>query len=173
MKLSGATSVPENAGLLQMGFHSPKEEENSGLVVIAMSSEAASDTKEATQARNEEEYSTINTLNDKLLIQHISAHAPAGDTSHDAHSDAELQKILRESGISHENVDTRSLLSPREIAVLELLSEGQSNKYIARELDIAEPTVKCHVKSILRKLNVRNRFEAAMWVLRARGQLLI
>lgn len=68
-------------------------------------------------------------------------------------------------------IDRRSLLSPRETEVLALLAEGLPNKHIGRSLGIAEPTVKCHVKAVLRKLNVRNRFEAAMWVLRARGQL--
>lgn len=53
-------------------------------------------------------------------------------------------------------------LSQREMDVLKLVMVGDSNKHIARKLQIAEPTVKCHVKSILRKLNARNRFEAAM-----------
>lgn len=57
-------------------------------------------------------------------------------------------------------------LSPREIDVLKLLMDGDSNKQVARKLNIAEPTVKCHVKSILRKLNARNRFEAAMWAMK-------
>ncbi len=38
-----------------------------------------------------------------------------------------------------------------------------SNKLIARELDIAEGTVKVHVKHLLRKLNLRSRVEAAVW----------
>lgn len=57
-------------------------------------------------------------------------------------------------------------LSPREIDVLKLLMGGDSNKQIARKLNIAEPTVKCHVKSILRKLHARNRFDAAMWAMK-------
>ncbi len=60
-------------------------------------------------------------------------------------------------------------LSPRETTILELVKEGDSNKHIARKLGIAEATVKCHVKAILRKINVRNRFDAAMWALRADG----
>lgn len=57
-------------------------------------------------------------------------------------------------------------LSPRETTILELVKGGDSNKHIARKLGIAEATVKCHVKAILRKINVRNRFDAAMWALR-------
>lgn len=62
---------------------------------------------------------------------------------------------------------TQPRLSPREAAILQFLKDGHSNKVIARKLDIAEATVKCHVKTLLRKINVRNRFEAAMWALRA------
>jgi DNA-binding NarL/FixJ family response regulator len=53
-------------------------------------------------------------------------------------------------------------LTERQEQVLELLSQGKSNKLIARELGIAEGTVKCHVASVLRMLNVRNRTSAAM-----------
>jgi two-component system nitrate/nitrite response regulator NarL len=62
---------------------------------------------------------------------------------------------------------SRSDLSPREVTILDLVKRGDSNKHIARKLGIAEATVKCHVKAILRKINVRNRFDAAMWALRA------
>lgn len=54
-------------------------------------------------------------------------------------------------------------LSPREMDVLCCLMAGYSNKVIARQLDVCEATVKVHVKAILRKLNVHNRTQAAMW----------
>ena len=50
----------------------------------------------------------------------------------------------------------------REQAVLEALSKGLSNKAIARDLNVAENTVKVHVRGILRKLNVSNRTEAVV-----------
>lgn len=53
-------------------------------------------------------------------------------------------------------------LSDREQAILTQLTRGASNKHIARALNIAEATVKVHVKSILRKLCVQNRTQAAM-----------
>ena len=53
-------------------------------------------------------------------------------------------------------------LTPRQLAVLALLSEGKSNKVIARELDLAEKTVKAHVTSVFRALNVVNRTQAAV-----------
>jgi two-component system nitrate/nitrite response regulator NarL len=41
--------------------------------------------------------------------------------------------------------------------------DGNPNKVIARKLDIAEATVKAHVKTILRKTHARNRTQAAVW----------
>ncbi len=55
-------------------------------------------------------------------------------------------------------------LTPREIDILRLIAEGLSNKRIARALGIVEGTVKVHVKHILRKLKLRSRVEAAVWV---------
>jgi two-component system, NarL family, nitrate/nitrite response regulator NarL len=54
-------------------------------------------------------------------------------------------------------------LSFREVEILKRLMEGESNKVIARKLDIAEATIKVHVKSILRKVRVKNRTQAALW----------
>jgi DNA-binding NarL/FixJ family response regulator len=56
-----------------------------------------------------------------------------------------------------------SQLSPREQTILRCLIEGDSNKSIARKIDIAEATVKVHVKAILRKIRVHNRTQAAIW----------
>lgn len=54
-------------------------------------------------------------------------------------------------------------LSRRETQILQCLVDGLPNKTIARNLDMAEATVKVHLKSILRKLNVQNRTQAAVW----------
>ncbi len=54
-------------------------------------------------------------------------------------------------------------LSPREAEILKLIARGDSNKHIARALDIAETTVKIHVQHILRKLNLSNRVHAAVY----------
>jgi two-component system nitrate/nitrite response regulator NarL len=54
-------------------------------------------------------------------------------------------------------------LTDQEQRILELVASGLSNKVIGRELDIAEGTVKVHVKHILRKLGLRSRVEAAVW----------
>jgi two-component system, NarL family, nitrate/nitrite response regulator NarL len=58
---------------------------------------------------------------------------------------------------------SESDLSRREIEILRCLTDGQSNKVIAKNLDIAEATVKVHIKHILRKAHVVNRTQAALW----------
>jgi DNA-binding NarL/FixJ family response regulator len=58
-------------------------------------------------------------------------------------------------------------LSPRERHVLALLSDGCSNKEIARRLSLQEVTVKAHLKQVFRKLGVTNRTQAVKLVLRA------
>jgi two-component system nitrate/nitrite response regulator NarL len=54
-------------------------------------------------------------------------------------------------------------LSSREVEILEHLMQGESNKVIARSLNIAEATIKVHIKAILRKVHAANRTQAALW----------
>jgi two-component system nitrate/nitrite response regulator NarL len=54
-------------------------------------------------------------------------------------------------------------LTPREQDILQGLAQGQSNKLIARNLEITDATVKVHVKNLLKKLGFRSRLEAAVW----------
>ncbi len=56
-------------------------------------------------------------------------------------------------------------LSGKEQLILRCLTQGASNKMIARELNMAEATVKVHIKGILRKIRVKNRTQAAIWAL--------
>jgi two-component system nitrate/nitrite response regulator NarL len=58
--------------------------------------------------------------------------------------------------------------SAREIAILERIVRGDSNKHVARFFKIAEPTVKAHVKTIFRKIGATNRTQAAFWALNHR-----
>lgn len=64
-----------------------------------------------------------------------------------------------EEEVSHPILDK---LTERERQVLQGLSEGKSNKEIARDLDLSEPTIKLHVKTLYRKLEVANRTQAAL-----------
>lgn len=56
-------------------------------------------------------------------------------------------------------------LSAREIAIVQPIIRGDSNKHVARFFEIAEATVKAHVKAIFRKIGASNRTQAAMWAL--------
>ena len=58
--------------------------------------------------------------------------------------------------------DPLAQLSPREREILQQITAGASNKEIARQLEIAETTVKIHVQHILRKLNLSSRVQAAV-----------
>jgi two-component system nitrate/nitrite response regulator NarL len=62
-------------------------------------------------------------------------------------------------------------LSERERQILSCLTRGESYKLIARNCSIAEATVKVHLKTILRKIAVSNRTQAALWAL-AHGVLV-
>ena len=57
-------------------------------------------------------------------------------------------------------------LTPREKSIVGLIAEGKPNKLIARELNIAEATVKVHVKHLLKKLSLGSRVEAALWAVK-------
>lgn len=62
--------------------------------------------------------------------------------------------------------ETFSPLSPRETEILELIIAGMSNKEIAYTLGISQQTVKNHITSILAKLNLSDRTQAAIYALR-------
>lgn len=73
-----------------------------------------------------------------------------------------LARVVQGDSITAVDENPFSKLTPRENEILALLAEGQSNKVIARNLGISDGTVKLHVKSILRKLGVHSRVEAAV-----------
>ena len=64
---------------------------------------------------------------------------------------------------SHEQVNAFTLLSQRELEVLRLVAMGSTNQEIAEKLVIGESTVKTHVSSILSKLNLSDRTQAAAY----------
>lgn len=76
-----------------------------------------------------------------------------------------LLELYRRYGITQED-RTLSPLTTREMGILELIIEGQSNKEIANTLNISQQTVKNHVTSILAKLNLSDRTQAAIYALR-------
>jgi two-component system nitrate/nitrite response regulator NarL len=76
-----------------------------------------------------------------------------------------LAASLRENRPSAER--DIQLLTPRERDILKLIAQGLPNKMIARKLTITESTVKVHVKHLLKKMKLKSRVEAAVWVLQS------
>lgn len=76
-----------------------------------------------------------------------------------------LSSVLAQAIGKRPKEDAPSLdaLTDRELQILKAIAEGNSNKMIARKLDITEGTVKVHVKKVLKKLKFRSRVEAAVW----------
>ncbi len=74
---------------------------------------------------------------------------------------ASTQRILEKKAESVPQ-DWQSLLSGREITVAQLVGQGASNKEVARQLDIAERTVKAHLTAIFEKLQVRDRLQLSL-----------
>ena len=73
--------------------------------------------------------------------------------------------IVNEAALAEVALDHAPHLSVQEKRILGFLVEGYSNKVIAHRIDIAETTVKAHIKAILRKVRVQNRTQAAVWAM--------
>ena len=79
-----------------------------------------------------------------------------------------LAQMLQSGRTGVERLDLLASLTDRERQILEHLARGESNKTIARALDISHDTVKLHVRHILSKLNLTSRVEAAVFAVEAR-----
>lgn len=75
----------------------------------------------------------------------------------------ELVKEFNRVTLNEKEKHDESNLTTREVEVLELIAEGMINKEIAQKLYISEKTVKNHVSSIFKKLNVSDRTQAAIY----------
>jgi two-component system nitrate/nitrite response regulator NarL len=104
-----------------------------------------------------------------------------GDLSADGDNKASIELFprrpseLRSNGLhasEQPGDDFVRSLSRRELVILRTLTEGASNKIIARKLVITESTVKVHMKAILRKLRLQNRTQAAIWARTHLGEVL-
>ena len=87
------------------------------------------------------------------------------------HGDASLhpsiaRKLLRELSAPAERGPDLDSLTEREIQVLQLVAQGQSNREISALLSISDATVRTHVSNILAKLNLCSRTQAALYALR-------
>jgi DNA-binding NarL/FixJ family response regulator len=83
------------------------------------------------------------------------------------HAFADLHDDLSQRERSRADAGSPPRLTPTQMQVLRCVHSGLLNKQIAHELGIAEATVKVHMTAVMRKLNVRNRTQAAI----AAGQL--
>jgi DNA-binding NarL/FixJ family response regulator len=79
---------------------------------------------------------------------------------------AQVITEFRQMSVDAETQHIYSPLSPRELQVLELVANRQTNKEIATLLDISNQTVKNHISSILRKLAVNDRTQAVVYAVR-------
>lgn len=76
---------------------------------------------------------------------------------------SKLVTRLQGGGVAKPAASELDKLTPREKDILACLARGESNKVIARSLDLAESTVKIHVQNILKKLNLTSRVQAAVF----------
>ncbi len=67
------------------------------------------------------------------------------------------------SGLNQSNIPAKEKLTPRERETMVCLVRGESNKEIAKNLNVAESTVKIHVQNILKKLNLSSRVQIAVY----------
>jgi len=88
---------------------------------------------------------------------------------HSSVPEGELEAERERPYVPGPKAELRRPLSSREGDILQCIVRGDSNKHIARRYDIAEATVKVHVKAILRKIGARNRTQSAIWALSQDG----
>lgn len=78
----------------------------------------------------------------------------------------EVMKRLMTRTVNPPQPRGKELLTPRELDVLRALAHGLTNREIAEKLVISETTVKTHISSILSKLQLTDRTQAALWAVR-------
>jgi two-component system, NarL family, response regulator LiaR len=100
------------------------------------------------------------------LVRAIRTVHEGGVLLHPAVTERVMRELGEGPGAQEAARPSAPTLTPREHEVLESIANGSSNKLIARELGIAEKTVKAHVGSILRKLDVHDRTQAALRAVR-------
>ncbi len=103
----------------------------------------------------------LKNINAEFLVDAIKK-AANGDNVFSPEMTARLvQSLIRPN--APQPAGALDTLTPREMEILGHLAAGHSNKVIARKLDLAESTIKVHVQSILRKLELSSRVQAAVY----------
>lgn len=105
----------------------------------------------------------LKNIDTEFLLDSIRR-AAQGESVMSPHMAARLADAMRAPvGVGTASSSGAGKLSPREREVIALLAQSASNKEIARELNLSESTVKIHVQSILRKLDLSSRVHAAVY----------
>lgn len=136
------------------------EEVPSAQVVMLTVSEDAEDLLEALRA-GARGY-LLKNIDTEFLVDAIQR-AARGESVMSPQMACKLADAMRQpvKGTTRDGSEAR--LTPRERDILHMLARGASNKEIARAFGLAESTVKIHVQSILRKLNLTSRVQAAVY----------
>lgn len=136
-------------------------EENPGTRVLMLTvSEDAEDLMDALRS-GASGYLLKNIEMDDLLA--AIRRAAQGDSVVSPQMTAKLIQGVREQPRVSSQVVERDKFSPRERDILACLAQGESNKEIARALDLAESTVKIHVQNIFKKLGMTSRVQVALY----------
>jgi len=101
-------------------------------------------------------------------VIHAIGNAARGELTVAPAMTLKLAQLLQSGGKHSDRSGQLASLTEREREILEHLARGESNKTIARALDISHDTVKLHVRHILAKLNLSSRVEAAVFAVEAR-----
>ena len=96
-------------------------------------------------------------------------HAARGELTVAPAMTMKLAQLLQSGSKSGDRREMLASLTEREREILDHLARGESNKTIARALEISHDTVKLHVRHILAKLNLSSRVEAAVFAVEARA----
>ncbi len=141
-----------------------KEQGYGGYVVMLTVSDSESDIIDA--LRSGADGYLLKDMEPEEVLESIRA-AASGQIAIPAELTQLLARALRHEG--RPVTSSEANLTEREQQILELIAESLGNKQIARQLDIAESTVKVHVKHLLKKLKLHTRLEAAVWSLKHAG----
>lgn len=148
--------MPEMSGLETIPLL--REEVPQARIIMLTVSEDAEDLLQALQA-GACGY-LLKNIDTDFLLQSI-ARAAAGESVMSPQMASKLARVVRAPVRSASAA--ASQLSPREREIIGKLVHGSSNKEIARQLGLAESTVKIHVQGILRKLQLSSRVQAAVY----------
>lgn len=109
----------------------------------------------------------IKNIETEYLLRAIRR-AAAGETVVAEAMTGKLVAQLQAGNQAERPVSELDKLTPREKDILACLAQGESNKSIARKLDLAESTVKIHVQNVLKKLKLSSRVQAAVFAVEHR-----